>query len=73
MIGSLSELEREFVRNYCKLCIIRGENIDNNCMLKAYKTAFPGFTRNGDILKKCWVNWKKDSQAYKEFIKSLQK
>ena len=37
MIGSLSELEREFVRNYGKLCITRGKNIDNNCMLKACK------------------------------------
>ena len=46
---------------------------DNNCVLKAYKTAFPGYNRDGDILKKYWNNWKKDSPAYKDFIKSLKK
>ena len=73
LVGILSELEREFVRNYGKQCVTRGKNIDNNCMLKAYRTAFPGYNRDGDILKKYWINWKKDSPAFKDFIKSLSK
>ena len=72
-LGSLNDLEREFVKSYGKKCMIRGKNIDNSCMLKEYKYAFPGFTRDGDILKKCWNNWKKDSPAYKEFVNSLKK
>ena len=73
LVGVLSELEREFVRNYGKQCVTRGKNIDSNSMLKAYKTAFPGYNRDGDILKRYWNNWKKDSPAYKDFIKSLKK
>lgn len=72
-LGNLNDLEREFVKSYGKKCMLRGKNIDNSCMLKEYKSAFPGFTRDGDILKKCWINWKKDSPAYKEFVNSLNK
>lgn len=71
IVGTLSDLEREYVKNYGKKCLIMGKNIDNNCMLKEYRAIFPGFFRDGDILKKCWNNWKKDSPAYKEFIKKL--
>ena len=71
MVGTLSDLEREFVKNYGKKCLTMGKNIDNNCLLKEYKAIFPGFFRDGDMLKKCWNNWKKDSPAYKEFIKKL--
>ena len=72
-VGNLSDLEREFVKNYGKKCLTMGKNIDNNCMLKEYRTVFPDFSRDGDILKKCWNNWKKDSPAYKEFINKLNK
>ena len=67
--GILSDLERDFVKEYGKRCLVKGKNIDNNCMLKKYKNVFPGYTRDGD----CWINWKKDSPAYKEFINSLKK
>ena len=73
MVGTLSDLERDFVKNYGKKCLTMGKNIDNNCMLKEYRTVFPDFSRDGDILKKCWNNWKKDSPAYKEFINKLNK
>ena len=73
MAGTLSDLEREFVKDYGKKCLMKGKNIDSNCMLKEYKNVFPGYTRDGEILKKCWINWKKDSPAYKDFIKSLKK
>ena len=72
-LGNLDDLEREFVKNYGKKCLTMGKNIDNNCMLKEYRTVFPGASRDGDILKKCWNNWKKDSPAYKEFINKLNK
>lgn len=71
--GILSDLERDFVKDYGKRCLVKGKNIDNNCMLKEYKNIFSGYTRDGEILKKCWINWKKDSPAYKEFINSLKK
>jgi hypothetical protein len=51
--------------------VLEGQNIDNVQMLKAYKVAFPGFKRDGDILKKCWNNWK-DSAAYKEFTRTIR-
>jgi hypothetical protein len=70
-VGILDDNEREFVRNYGKKRILEGHNIDNVQMLKAYKVAFPGFKRDGDILKKCWNNWK-DSAAYKEFIRTVR-
>ena len=73
MTGTLNDLEREFVKNYGKKCLMKGKNIDSNCILKEHKNVFPGYTRDGEILKKCWINWKKDSPAYKEFIKSLKK
>ena len=73
LVGSLSELERVFVRNYCKQCASRGKNIVSNSMLKAYRTAFPGYNRDGDTLKKYWINWKEDSPAYKDLITSLKK
>jgi hypothetical protein len=72
-VGSLNDLEREFVKDYGKKCLMKGKNIDSNCMLKEYRTVFPGFTRDGDILKKCWINWKKDSPAYRDFVNSLKK
>ena len=72
-VGSLNDLEREFVMNYGKKCVSIGKNIDNYCMLKEYRTVFPDFTRDVDILKKCWINWKKDSPAYRDFVISLKK
>lgn len=72
-LGDLDDLERNFVREHGKKCLRLGGNVDNNRMLKEYKSAFPGFSRQGDALKNYWNNWKKDSSAYKEFISSIKK
>ena len=71
--GVLDDNEREFVRNYGKKCLREKKNVDNSSMLKQYKIAFPGVSRDGDILKKYWTNWKKDSMAYRDFLNSLKK
>ena len=52
MEGTLNDLEREFVKNYGKKCLIKGNNIDSNCMLKEYKNVLAGYTRDGEMLKK---------------------
>ena len=72
-LGALDDDEREFVKSYGKKCMVEKKNIDNSRMLKQYKAAFPGYSRDGDVLKRCWNNWKKDSTAYKEFLNSLKK
>ena len=56
----------------CKKCLLAKKNIDNSHMLKQYKAAFPGFFRDGDILKRFWNNWKKDSTAYRQFLDSVK-
>ena len=70
-LGVLDDNEREFVMEYGKKCLLEKKYIDNDRMLKQYKVAFPGFSREGDILKKYWNNWKKDSTAYKEFLRTF--
>lgn len=72
-VGTLDALEREFVKEYGKQRMLRKKNIDNSSMLKAYRLKFPGFSRDGDTLKRCWNNWKKDSTAYKEFANNLER
>ena len=70
--GQLDDNEREFVKNYGKKCLLAKKNIDNSHMSKQYKAAFPGFFRDGDILKRFWNNWKKDSTAYRQFLDSVK-
>ena len=45
-------------------------NVDNDAMSEEYKSAFPGYTRDGDALKRTWINYKKDSLAYREFLRN---
>ena len=69
-VGKLDASEREFVKNYGQERLLLKMNVDNDAMSEEYKSAFPGYTRDGDALKRTWINYKKDSLAYREFLRN---
>ena len=71
--GILSDLEREFVKDYGKKCLMEGKNVDNNCMFKEYRNVFPGYTRDGEILKKMLDKLEKRFPSLQRIYQQLKK
>ena len=70
LTGELTTLEQSFVRDTGTRLTKDGKSVNQNYLKTAYEAAHKGYSRDADVLKRYWNNYK-DSKTFKSMKKNI--